>query len=482
MKRQRFTMLVLMLLAVAAAWAQDGYWKLFDKKIEAENDGSHFPGVLMEGNYGRFTMRSKLLEHGQRGYYTDHTDCYGEWLYCVITYTEPLKYYAPGDVITSTYETTTTHSDRVCGVFFADGPGLSGDIWTKRTSDGNFLSNVEIVNKEGHRRIGPLRKDNHYTDVTETVTADIPSGSSRDSVMLIWFGFGHGRGEDAIDIRYYYRWTEGQKPTGKLYTTDEMLAQEKKSGPGKWIWIPVIVGVGGIGAGAAGGAIYWIRRRMKKPKVKLTDEDKKEIRKLHEGYQAAKLEEGKDAMAWDTWKATGEWTAWGLDVAGDVATGAIGAIGGPAGMTVQLKLTAAKSFLAGLSKDWLANDEGFVKSVFMNIPKTAIDTAKTAFTGSDAFGANTFWKKVGWNVGIDTVSSFVDDLSHGKGSGEITKNVFKTAVKSTVGNAATTGIADKVPWLDLARAKIADQATEKVANMTTDKILDSIFDFFGMGD
>ncbi len=300
--------------------------------------------------------------------------------------------------------------------------------------------------------------------------------------MAIYFGFAHGRGEDAVYIRYYYKWTEGSKPVEKLYSTNEMLKQEKKSGPGKWIWIPVVVGIGSIGVGTAGGGIYWLRRRRKKPTVKFTDEDKEELRKLHRDYQEAKLEEGRDAMKWDGVKGAGEWTAWGLDVAGDVAIGAVGAIGGPAGLPIQLKLTAAKSFLAGLSKDWLANDEGFVKSVFMNLPKTGIDTAKAAFTGGATFGGYTFAQKVGWYVGIDTVTSFADDLSHGKSLGESTKNAFKTAVKSTVGSSATTGIADKVPWLDIARAKIADQATEKAANMTTDTILDSFFDWVGLGD
>lgn len=473
---------MLVLLAVVAAQAQDGYWKLFDKRIEPENNGEHFEGVKMEGHYGRFTMRSKLLEHGQRGYYTDHKDCYGEWLYCIITYTEPLKYYAPGDTITSTYQTNTTHSDRVCGVWFADGPNITGDIWTVQNSSGTFLHNVRMENKDGYRSVCPQRKDNHYTDVKETVSAVIPKGNSRDSVMAIYFGFAHGRGEDAVYIRYYYKWTEGSKPVEKLYSTDEMLKQEKKSGPGKWIWIPVVVGIGSIGVGTAGGGIYWLRRRRKKPTVKFTDEDKEELRKLHRDYQEAKLEEGRDAMKWDGVKGAGEWTAWGLDVAGDVAIGAVGAIGGPAGLPIQLKLTAAKSFLAGLSKDWLANDEGFVKSVFMNLPKTGIDTAKAAFTGSATFGGYTFAQKVGWNVGIDTVTSFADDLSHGKSLGESTKNAFKTAVKSTVGSSATTGIADKVPWLDIARAKIADQATEKAANMTTDTILNSFFDWVGLGD
>ena len=479
---KRLWTLMLVLLAVFAAQAQDGYWKQFDKEIEEVNNGAHFPGVLMDGEYGRFTMRSKLLEHGQRGYYTDHKDCYGEWLYCIITYTEPLKYYAPGDTITSTYQTNTTHSDRVCGVWFADGPNITGDIWTVQNSSGTFLHNVRLENKDGYRSVCPQRKDNHYTDVKETVTAEIPKGNSRDSVMAIYFGFAHGRGEDAVYIRYYYKWTEGSKPVEKLYSTDEMLKQEKKSGPGKWIWIPVVVGIGSIGVGTTGVSVYWLRRRRKKPTVKFTDEDKEELRKLHKDYQEAKLEEGRDAMKWDGVKGAGEWTAWGLDVAGDVAIGAVGAIGGPAGLPIQLKLTAAKSFLAGLSKDWLANDEGFVKSVFMNLPKTGIDTAKAAFTGGATFGGYTFAQKVGWNVGIDTVTSFADDLSHGKSLGESTKNAFKTAVKSTVGSAATTGIADKVPWLDIARAKIADQATEKAANMTTDKILDSFFDWAGWGD
>ncbi|MBP3214285.1 MAG: hypothetical protein J6M19_05560 [Bacteroidaceae bacterium] len=479
---KKLWILMLVLLAVVAAQAQDGYWKQFDKEIEEVNNGAHFSGVLMDGEYGRFTMRSKLLEHGQRGYYTDHKDCYGEWLYCIITYTEPLKYYAPGDTITSTYQTTTTHSDRVCGVWFADGPGITGDIWTVQNSSGTFLSNVRLENKEGNRYVNPQRKDNHYTDVKETVSAVIPKGNSRDSVMAIYFGFAHGRGEDAVYIRYYYKWTEGSKPVEKLYSTDEMLKQEKKSGPGKWIWIPVVVGIGSIGVGTAGGGIYWLRRRRKKPTVKFTDEDKEELRKLHRDYQDAQLEEGRDAMKWDGVKGAGEWTAWGLDVAGDVAIGAVGAIGGPAGLPIQLKLTAAKSFLAGLSKDWLANDEGFVKSVFMNLPKTGIDTAKAAFTGGATFGGYTFAQKVGWNVGIDTVTSFADDLSHGKSLGESTKNAFKTAVKSTVGSSATTGIADKVPWLDIARAKIADQATEKAANMTTDTILDSFFNWVGLGD
>lgn len=470
------------MMPLVALAEEQGYWRLSDKEIVAYNNGANFSGVKMEGIYGRFTMRSKLLEHGQRGYYTDHKDCYGEWLYCIITYTEPLKCYAPGDVITSTYETTTTHSDRVCGVWFADGPGITGDIWTVQNSSGTFLHNVRLENKEGNRYVNPKRKDNHYTDVTETVSAVIPSGSKRDSVMAIYFCFAHGRGEDEVDIRYYYRWKEGPKPAEKVYTTEEMLKQEKKSGPGKWIWIPVILGIGGIGTGTVGGTIYWIRRRTKKPKVKFTDEDKEELRRLHKDYQQTQIKEGEDTMYWDTFKTAGEWTSWGLDVAGDVVTGAVGAIGGPTGLVLQMKLTGAKSFFAGLSKDWLVNDEDFVKSVFMNLPKAGIDTAKTAFTGGNAFGGFSFWKKVGWNVGIDTVNSFADDLSHGKGFCEATKNAFKTVVKSTVGNAATTGIANKIPWLDMARAKIADQATEKVANMTTDGALDWFFSKIGLGD
>ena len=478
MKRLWTLMLVLLPLTM---WGQEGYWKQIDKDVKRENDGEHFEGVKMDGSFGRFTMRSKQLKDGKWGNLPDHDNCKGEWLYEIATYTEPQKYYKAGDVVKSTIHTSTSHSPHLCGVPFYGGSSVTYTIWTGYSPRWEYLYSTELKNEKGENYIGPKlnEKWTGFVDVDETISAVMPKGGSRsDSLMGIWVSFVHGRGEDAITVKYTYEWVEGEKPVEKLYSTDEMLKQKKKSGPGKWIWIPVITIIGT----GAGGGVYWLRRRKKKPTVKFTDEDKEELRKLHRDYQEAKLEEGRDAMKWDGVKGAGEWTAWGLDVAGDVAIGAVGAIGGPAGLPIQLKLTAAKSFLAGLSKDWLANDEGFVKSVFMNLPKTGIDTAKAAFTGGATFGGYTFAQKVGWNVGIDTVTSFADDLSHGKSLGESTKNAFKTAVKSTVGSAATTGIADKVPWLDIARAKIADQAPEKAANMTTDKILDSFFDWVGLGD
>ncbi len=473
MKRLWTLMLVLLPLMM---WGQEGYWKQYDKQIYKANDGQYWDGVTMDGTYGRFTMKSVRKEDWEFG---DH-NCKGEWLYGVITYTEPKKYYQLGDTLETTYQTHTTHSSPFDGVPFPGGPNIHCYIYTGYDKERNICVNIgrRAKNENGQSWIGPELSENNYKDISTTVKTDMPQGSN-NSIITIVFGFGHGNGEDGVDIIYYYKWTEGKMPLEEeLFSTEEMLKQEKKSGPGKWIWIPVIIfGIGG----AAGGTLLWIRRRRAK-NVQFTEDEKDEIKWLHKQYQIEKVYEGNRAMAKDGLLEIGENIAWGLDAAGDVATGAIGAIGGPAGKVIQLKLTAAKSFLSGLSKDRLVDGEGIVKSIFMNLPKTAIDTAKAAFTGSDTFGGYSFGKKVGLNVAIDTVTSFVDDLSHGKDLGEMTKNAVKTAVKSTVGNAATTGIADKVPWLDIARAKIADQATEKAANMTTDKILDSFFDWVGLGD
>lgn len=486
--------LMLVLLAVVAAQAQDGYWKLFDKRIEPENNGEHFEGVKMEGQYGRFTMRSKLLEHGQRGYYTDHKDCYGEWLYCIITYTEPLKYYAPGDTITSTYQTTTTHSDRVCGVWFADGPGITGDIWTVQNSSGTFLSNVRLENKEGNRYVNPQRKDNHYTDVKETVSAVIPKGNSRDSVMAIYFGFAHGRGEDAVYIRYYYKWTEGSKPVEKLYSINEMMKQEKKSGPGKWIWIPVVVGIGSIGVGTTGVCVYWLRRRIKKRKAKFTDKDKEELRKLHEGYQEAQLNEGKDAMKWDTFKGVGEWTSWGLDIAGDVSTAilanTVGAAGTPVmGKGMQTGVAALKTFLKGMATDY-ANDKNLLSfnTIGQNLTKAGADAAKTFLTCGTVGNApsaaivESGWSKLGLNVGVDTTTTFITDLWEGKSLGETGKDVAITVFKS----AANTGLGEligKVKWTNMQLnnetwklEKVINTATDATADATTDAVANAVAD------
>ena len=477
MRRLWTLMLVLLPLTM---WGQ-GYWKQYDKKIHQENNGQYFRGVTMDGTYGRFSM--KAVQEDDEVYSIDHSHCCkGEWLFGIITYTEPRKYYKAGEMLESTYQTNTTHSSPCDGVPFADGPSIHCYIYTGYDKERNICVNISrrAENENGRSWFAPKRSENHtgYKDITETVTAEMPQGSS-NSIITVVFGFGHGNGEDGIEVTYYYKWTEGEMPLEEeLFSTDEMLKQEKKSGPGKWIWIPVIIfGIGG----AAGGTLLWIRRRRAK-NVQFTEDEKDEIKWLHKQYQIEKEHEGIRAMDRDGLLEIGENIAWGLDAAGDVATGAIGAIGGPAGKVIQLKLTAAKSFLSGLSKDRLVDGEGFVKSVFMNLPKTAIDTAKAAFTGSDTFGGYSFGKKVGLNVAIDTVTSFVDDLSHGKDLGEMTKNAVKTAVKSTVGNAATTAIGDKVPWRNIARAKIADQALEKGANMGTDKLLDSFFNWAGWGD
>ena len=439
-------MLVLLPLTM---WGQEGYWKQIDKDVKRENDGEHFEGVKMDGSFGRFTMRSKQLKDGKWGNLPDHDNCKGEWLYEIATYTEPQKYYKAGDVVKSTIHTSTSHSPHLCGVPFYGGSSINYTIWTGYSPRWEYLYSTELKNDKGENYIGPKlnEKWTGFVDVDETISAVMPKGGSRsDSLMGIWVSFVHGRGEDAITVKYTYEWVEGEKPVEKLYSTDEMLKQKKKSGPGKWIWIPVITIIGT----GAGGGVYWIRRRIKQRKAKFTDKDKEELRRLHRDYQEAQLEEGKDAMKWDTFKGVGVGTGVVLDIAGDVSTAilanTVGAAGTPVmGKGMQTGVAALKTFLKGMATDY-ANDKDLLSfnTIGQNLTKAGADAAKTFLTCSTVGNApsaamvESFWAKMGLNVGVDTATTFITDLWDGKSLREtgkdVTITIFKSAVNTKLGD------------------------------------------------
>ena len=199
-------MLVLLPLMM---WGQEGYWTQYDKQIYKANDGQYWDGVTMDGTYGRFTMKSVRKEDWEFG---DH-NCKGEWLYGVITYTEPKKYYQLGDTLETTYQTHTTHSSPFDGVPFPGGPNIHCYIYTGYDKERNICVNIgrRAKNENGQSWIGPELSENNYKDISTTVKTDMPQGSN-NSIITIVFGFGHGNGEDGVDIVYYYKWTEGKMP------------------------------------------------------------------------------------------------------------------------------------------------------------------------------------------------------------------------------------------------------------------------------
>lgn len=502
MKKLWTLMLVLLPLTM---WGQEGYWELYDKKIyKGEHDGKYFPGVTMDGTYGRFSMKS--VQEDKDVYSMDHSHCCkGEWLYIVSTYTEPRKYYKSGEMLESTYQTKTAYSSPCDGVPFPDGASIDCYIYTGYDKERNICVNISCHAKNENGKSGgaPIHSGNHYKDITEMVTAKIPQGS-RNSIITVVFGFAHGRGEDGIVVTYYYKWMEGTMPLEEeLFTTEEMMEQiedEKegegeKEGPGTWIWIPIAIGIGTtIGGGCV--YVYWIRKRRKgrTPKIELTDKDKKDIRKLAEDYREAKTTEGEEAMKWDKLKATGEWGSWFLDIVGDVSTAMLANTAGAAGTPVmgkgmQTGAAALKTFLKGMATDY-ANDKDLLSfdTIGQNLTKAGADAAKTFLTcgtvgnAPSAAMVESLGAKMGLNIGVDTTTTFITDLWEGKSLGETGKDVVITVFKS----AANTGLGEligKVKWTNMQLnnetwklEKVINTATNATTDATANAVTNAVVD------
>lgn len=193
------------------------HWKLVKREVYAENNGEVFRGTKMEGTYGRFHMKSQQLDDGQLYSPPDHKNCKGEYYDCVITYTEPKKYYTPNGIVESKVSSHSSHSTHICGVPDSHA-GISarllvgdGERWPKYP---------DLKNAKGEHSIYTQRLELSdrwavkYQDFSDVVSTTIQRASSSDSIMIIEFYFAHGRGEDAIRISYTYHFVkEAEKNT-----------------------------------------------------------------------------------------------------------------------------------------------------------------------------------------------------------------------------------------------------------------------------
>lgn len=206
------------------------YWKLVKREVHAENNGENFRGTKMEGTYGRFHMKSQQLDDGQLYSPPDHKNCKGEYYDCVITYTEPKKYYTPNGIVESKVSSHSSHSTHICGVPDSHA-GISarllvgdGERWPKYP---------DLKNAKGEHSIYTQRLELSdrwavkYQDFSDVVSTTIQRASSSDSIMIIEFYFAHGRGEDAIRISYTYHFI---KEADKKDTKNASDGQRDRNG------------------------------------------------------------------------------------------------------------------------------------------------------------------------------------------------------------------------------------------------------------
>lgn len=207
---------------------KDSHWKLVKTDAFASNGGEYFKGTKMTVSPGHFHMSGKCTEDFSPGAYSyyKHNNCKGEFLESTITYTEPKKYYKPGENVISKYSTSTSNSKYTCGVSF--GPLTIGcSMGSRYPMPGYSWGNYFQTEKE-NAPTGAIRKPHEgsavveYTDVQGTLSNTMPTSGNVNDTLWIGFEAAHGRGEDIICVAYGYVWVEAkEKKEPEKTRTDE---------------------------------------------------------------------------------------------------------------------------------------------------------------------------------------------------------------------------------------------------------------------
>jgi hypothetical protein len=423
-------------------------------------------------------------------------NCQGEFLEAGVSFVDPLKYYAPGNLIQTTFCTKTTHSDKVCphGLAF---PVIQAYLTTP--SDNKIIAYLE--NAEGKHLFEALHKhvkteeatnwgmvDVHVmnvADINEKADAAMPGHEVGDTVLVNYFISNGQRKHDRMVV-YTYVWDNSDKPVNTA-TYEDKKEKTKWYVPGNddddsssdWVLIPIVIG----GVLGGGGVVGWILLRSK-PKS-LLNPDKKDKRYYEVTYnitddkairQMQKKEQMIHQIDANTEIELGDnfhnrvVTAVILDKSGDVAVEVLDNLGEK---LISRTFKHGKTYLKGLAED-LVDGKEIKISIMKSTVKVFNDEAKEFLpkvlakendlghkvylkTTSDLF-SNTFIKiledgndfdrnKVLSDTVLNGIGNFLDEFKFEdlteiegnkeimKGLGEYLKRVFSYGTDSDVQDA-----------------------------------------------
>ena len=272
----------------------EGHWKQVNSKIiwpdykNYKYKGDITTETVISYGVGWVQYRMDCIEHQADVNEYHKGNCQGEFLEAGISYVEPLTYYAPGNLVQTTYCTKTTHSEKVCprGLAF---PVIQAYLTTP--ADNKIVAYLE--NEEGkylfealHKHVKTEEATNwgmdvvhvmNVADIKERAKAAMPGHEVGDTVLVNFLISNGQRKHDYMKV-YTYVWDESDKPVNTA-SYEEMERKMKWFVPGndddsssEWVLIPIVIG----GVLGGGGVVGWI---LLKPKAKpLLDPDRKDKR------------------------------------------------------------------------------------------------------------------------------------------------------------------------------------------------------------
>lgn len=174
---------------------KEGHWKLVDAGVDSEHVtvASTYKDAEITRKPGHFSM--SCTYKGNLTISAHPGPCYGESIHSDINFTDPKKYYSPGEDVVITYSTDTSHSEYMC--FLPSAIYIQGYIQS---------AGIEyyLINEYGDSRISASFHSTNgkpkYEDVKVSVSNKMPDGCPGETAKICF------RTNDGPIIVYSYVW------------------------------------------------------------------------------------------------------------------------------------------------------------------------------------------------------------------------------------------------------------------------------------